>query len=91
MTAFGKYFLPEELCAGSSFSGFQVVSGAQTESGYVWVFARNNHAMVLSMPYDEFFDLISNGHSREYLMDAMAMELHRRYSTETRLSTTQSN
>lgn len=91
MTSFGRYTLPPELCVGNFFSGFRVESGQQTETGYVWVFSRNNHGLVLSLPYDEFFDLLSNPKQGEYLMDEMAGELHRQFRERDRIATTQSN
>lgn len=87
----GKYRLPEELEEGSLFSGFRVESVKQTETGVVWIFSRSNHALVLSLPYDEFWDLISSKVQGEYLMDEMAGELHRQFREAALISTTQSN
>lgn len=87
----GRYTLPAELAVGSTFSGFKVESVKQTETGVVWVFSRTNHAMVLAMPYDEFFDLISSRAQGEYLMDEMAGELHRQFREASTLSTSDSN
>jgi hypothetical protein len=87
----GKYQLPATLNEGAMFSGFKVESVKQTETGVVWVFSRSNHALVLAMPYDEFWDLISSKVQGEYLMDEMAGELHRQFRQASTLSTTQSN
>ena len=88
MTTFGKYTLPPELCIGASFSGFKVESAKQTETGFVWVFSRSNHALVLALPYDEFFDLLSNPRLGEYLMDEMASELHKQFRDRDRIAST---
>jgi len=75
----GKFRVPDELCVGNTFSGFKVESSENTETCHVWVFSRGNNAVVLSLPYDEYFTLLSNPAEGERIMDALAAEVHRSF------------
>lgn len=79
MTMEGKFFVPEELCVGNSFSGFKVEASENKETCHVWVFSRNNHAVTVAISYDDYFTLLSNPVERERIMDQMASEIHREY------------
>ncbi len=66
----------ESLEVGSKFAGCRVESSRDTDHGHVWIFSRDNQAVVIGMPYTEYFTFIGYPHERERMLDEMAMEVH---------------
>ena len=75
----GKFVIPEELCVGNSFSGFKVEASVNKQNCHVWVFSRNNKAVVVPISYDDYFTLLSDPLERERIMDYLAMQIHAAY------------
>ena len=60
------------LNKGDKFNGCRVEQSKDTETGHVWIFSRGNEAVVLSLPADQYFDLLVKHHERERVLDYMA-------------------
>ena len=60
------------LNKGDKFNGCRVEQSKDTETGHVWIFSRGNEAVVLSLPADQYFDLLVKPHERERVLDYMA-------------------
>ena len=52
------------LNKGDKFNGCRVEQSKDTEIGHVWIFSRGNEAVVLSLPADQYFDLLVKPHER---------------------------
>lgn len=77
---------------GDSFSGFTVEESVDKESGRVWVFSKGNEAVVIGLPYNEYFDLLLNPWDREAMLDQLALRLHQEFRDKSKkITSLQSN
>lgn len=60
------------LNEGEKFNGCRVESSKDVDTGHVWIFSRGNTAVVMSLPADQYFDLIVKPYERERVLDYMA-------------------
>ena len=64
------------LEVGETFAGCRVEASRDTDDGHVWIFARDGHAVVIGLPYDQYFSMIVSPMEREELLDRMAAQIY---------------
>lgn len=64
---------------GETFNGCVVEQSTDTETGHVWIFSKMNRAVVISLPTDQYFDMIVKPHEKERAIDFMAECLNKAF------------
>ena len=64
------------LEVGETFAGCRVEASENKDNCHVWIFSRDGHAVVISLPYDQYFSMIVSPMEREELLDRMAAQIY---------------
>lgn len=67
------------LEVGETFAGCRVEAADNKDPGRVWIFSRGNEAVVVSVPWDDYFEAISSRYARERFLDQMAERIYRSF------------
>ena len=65
---------------GDTFAGCHCEQAILKEDAYVWIFSRDNHAVIVSIPISQYMDALLDHYLREEMLDSMAKFVYKSIS-----------